>query len=249
MTHAEMDDLYELFVLGALDRDEAAEVEKHLDENCTYCHARVREAMELSAAFSGLAEMVQPPPDLRRRVLNSIAPPVPVAAKRPEEKKRNTWLGGMLALGAACAALTVFCLWLGSQTDSLQNRLTAAVQERDQLETALKTLSRSETRAVQFGKANQPRGRVFVNPRGGLVFVASGLPKIASDRTFELWLVPPTGAPRKAGLFRTDPNGDIVQASRIAVDPATTAAVAVSVEPDGGSNAPTTTPIIVVPLA
>lgn len=247
MTHAEMDELYyELFVLGAVEPEQAAEIEKHLADDCTYCNARVREARDLAAAFSGMVDVVQPPPELRRRVLDSIAPPAAVA--KPAKKQQN-WLGGMIALGAACVALTVFCLWLGSQTDSLQNRLSAATQERDQLEQALKVLSRSETRAVQFGRADQPRGRVFVNPTGGLVFVASGLPRIAADRTFELWLVPPAGAPRKAGLFRTDQNGDIVQASRIAVDPGTTAAVAVSVEPEGGSNAPTTTPIIVVPLA
>ncbi len=243
MTHAEMDELYELFVLGSLDRDEAAEIEKHLNENCTYCHARVREATQLAAAFSGLIDVVQPPDHLRARVLRSIAP-----APAPVVKKQGSWFGGMLALGAACVALTVFCLWLGSQTDSLQNRLSAAIQERDQLESALKVLSRSETRTVQFGRANQPQGRVFVNRSGGLVFVASRLPRIAADRTFELWLVPPTGAPRKAGLFRSDANGDIVQFSRAQIDPATTAAVAVSVEPEGGSNAPTTTPFIVVPL-
>lgn len=243
MTHAEMDELYELFVLGSLDREEAAEIEKHLDDDCTYCNARVREATELAAAFSGLLDVVQPPDSLRKRILKSIAP-----AAMPAPKKQTSWFGGMLALGAACVALTVFCLWLGSQTDSLQNRLSAAVQERDQLEAAMKVLSRSETRTVQFGKADQPQGRVFVNRSGGLVFVASRLPQIAPDRTFELWLVPPTGAPRKAGLFRSDRNGDIVQVSRVAVDPATTSAVAVSVEPDGGSNAPTTTPIIVIPL-
>ena len=246
MTHAEMDDLYELFVLGALDREEAREIEKHLEEGCTYCSARVREANELAAVFAGLAEPVQPPAELRERVLRTVAPPRPAAAKA--ERKHTSWFGGMLALGAACVALTVFCLWLGAQTDAMHNQLAAVQQERDQLEAALKGLSRSDTRTVQFGKANQPAGRVFVNRTGGLVFTASRLPRIASDRTFELWLIPPKGAPRKAGLFRSDANGDTVQISNAAIEPATTSAVAVSVEPDGGSNAPTTTPIIVVPL-
>ncbi len=247
MTHAEMDELYELFVLGALDREEAAEIEKHLEDNCTYCTARVREASILAAAFAGLADIVQPPENLRKRVLNSITPQRAPAIV-PEPKKQGSWLGGMLALGAACVALTVFCLWLGSQTDSLQNRLAAAQHERDQLESALKTLSQSETRTVQFGRANQPQGRVFINRARGFVFTASRLPRIGPDRTFELWYVPPTGAPRRAGLFRSDANGDTVQISNTAINPATTNAVAVSVEPDGGSPAPTTTPIIVVPL-
>ncbi len=247
MTHAEMDELYELFVLGALDREEAAEIEKHLQEDCTYCMAQVREATTLAAAFAGLADIEQPPENLKKRVLNSIAPRRS-AVVVPEPKKQNSWLGGMLALGAACLALTFFCLWLGSQTDNLQNRLTAAQHERDQLESALKVLSRSETRTVQFGRADQPQGRLFINRSRGFVFTASRLPKLAQDRTFELWYVPPTGAPRKAGLFRSDANGDTVQVSNTAINPATTNAVAVSVEPEGGSPAPTTTPIIVVPL-
>ena len=243
MTHAEMDELYELFVLGSLEQNEAAEIETHLNEDCTYCHARVREAQQLAAAFSGLIDVVQPPENLRKRILDSITPP-PAQVTR----KQSSWFGGMLALGAACLALTVFCLWLGSQTDNLQNRLAAAIQERDQLESALKVLSRPDTRTVEFGRANQPQGRVFVNRSGGVVFVASRLPRITTDRTFELWFVPPAGAPRKAGLFRSDANGDVVQIARAEVTPANTAAVAVSIEPDGGSNAPTTTPFIVVPI-
>ncbi len=114
MEHAEMDELYELFVLGSLDREEAAAIEKHLQDNCTYCHARVREATAMTASFSGLLEVVKPPEYLRKRVLGTIAPPRAVLPA----KKQTAWFGGMLALGAACVALTVFCLWLGSQTDS-----------------------------------------------------------------------------------------------------------------------------------
>jgi hypothetical protein len=131
----------------------------------------------------------------------------------------------------------------------LRSQLGATVRERDESQAALKVLSRSETRTVQFGRVNQPQGRVFVNRSGGLVFTASRLPQLANNRTFELWLVPPQGTPRAAGLFQADANSDAVRVSSVQVDPANTAAVAVSVEPTGGSPAPTTTPIIVVPLS
>jgi anti-sigma-K factor RskA len=241
MTHPEMDELYELFVLGALERNQAQEIEQHLQDNCPYCQERVREANELMAAFASVAEPVKPPKELRNRVLASIAP----AASKPNK----SWLAGLLALGAACAALIVFCILLGNQVGNLRSQLGATVRERDELQAALKVLSRSETRTVQFGKANQPQGRVFVNRTGGLVFTASGLPQLANNRTFELWLVPPRGTPRPAGLFQADANNDAVRVSSAQVNPADTAAVAVSVEPTGGSPAPTTTPIIVVPLS
>ena len=241
MTHLEMDELYELFVLGTLERDQSAEIKQHLQDDCPYCQAKVREAGELMAAFASVAEPVEPPNYLRNRVLSNIAPAAP--------RQSKNWLAGLLALGAACAALLVFCILLGNQVGNLRSQLGATVRERDELQAALKVLSRSETRTVQFGRANQPQGRVFVNRTGGLVFAGSRLPQLANNRTFQLWLVPPTGAPRAAGLFQADANSDAVRVSSVQVDPANTAAVAVSVEPTGGSPAPTTTPIIVVPLS
>jgi anti-sigma-K factor RskA len=90
---------------------------------------------------------------------------------------------------------------------------------------------------------------VFVNPRGGLVVVGSDLPSIAEDRVFQLWLIPAKGAPQPAGLFHADPAGEFVHVSTEPVDTSAVAAVAVTVEPRGGSKAPTTKPFIVVPLA
>jgi anti-sigma-K factor RskA len=240
MNHSEMEELYELFVLGTLERESAGEIEQHLRDGCTHCEAKVTEAKALMAAFATTVDISQPPAHLRDRVLSSVRP-----AAVP---KRRSPSASIYVLAGLCAALLAVCVWLGTETRDLRSRLTEAAQDRNALESALKSLGRSGTRTIQFGKANQPQGKVFVNPSGGLVFVADRLPRLASDRTFQLWLVPPTGAPRSAGLFRSDENGSSVSVSNVAVDPATTKAVAVSVEPASGSSAPTTTPIIVAGL-
>jgi hypothetical protein len=152
-------------------------------------------------------------------------------------------------LSAASIALLIIALFSSNELSHAREQLAMIRSERDQMRAALEIMSRSETRSVQFGRAeNVPHGRVFVNRNGGLVFVGSQLPQLAADRTFELWLVPQTGAPRPAGLFRPNATGDSVNVSQIAVDPSETKAVAVSIEPLAGSNAPTTTPILVVPL-
>ncbi|MBV9678828.1 MAG: hypothetical protein JO185_21000, partial [Acidobacteriaceae bacterium] len=75
MTHSEMDELYELFVLGALERDQAFEIEQHLRDNCPYCQPKVQEAQALMAAFATVTDRVEPPKQLRDRVLSSIIPP------------------------------------------------------------------------------------------------------------------------------------------------------------------------------
>lgn len=240
MTHPEMDELYELFVLGALERELASEIEEHLRDSCTHCRMKVTDATVLMAAFAETVEITPPPPRLRERVLSFGRPSFAAA--------RIKGHNGLYTLAGLCAALLAVSIWLGTETSELKSRLSNLARERNALESALKSLSRPGTRTIQFGKGNQPEGKVFVNPSGGLVFVAEGLPHLSSDRVFQLWLVPPTGAPRSAGLFRSDENGSSVTVSNVAVDPATTKAVAVSVEPAAGSAAPTATPIVVAAL-
>jgi anti-sigma-K factor RskA len=240
MTHSEMDELYELFVLRTLEREIASEIEQHLRDGCTHCESKIAKATVLMAAFAETVEITPAPPGLKDRVLSSVRP--------SSSARRGNRSSTVYALAGLCAALVAVCVWLGTETSSMNSRLNEAARERNALEAALKSLSRSGTRTIQFGKANQPEGKVFVNPSGGLVFVAARLPRLSHDHTFQLWLVPPTGAPRSAALFRPDENGSSVTVSNVAVDPATTKAVAVSVEPASGSSAPTTTPIIVAAL-
>lgn len=247
LTHAEMDELYELYVLRVLEPELAVQIDEHLRDGCEHCRARVDEALALTAQFAMQAPRVEPRAELRGRVLASIAPESKkVVAMAPPLQRPGP--RGLYGLMAACAALLVGCLWLGYRNGQTADELAQAKRDRTTLEAALKSLSRSETRAVAFGKPDQPHGRVFVNAPSGVVFVASSLPKLPAGRTFQLWLIPPSGGPKSAGVFQADAEGNSVQLSPVTVDQGTKA-VAVSVEPQSGSPAPTTTPIIVVPLA
>ena len=240
MTHEEMDELYELYVLGALEPEAAAEIEEHVRTQCAYCLQHLQDALPVTAALCALAEPVKPPARLRQRVLASV---------KPEARSRG-WLLAISGLGAACAALLALALWTSSSLRSARAEVANLQAERNQLREAVEILSKSETKTVQFGlAANQPHGRVFVNRNHGLVFVGSQLPELASDRTFELWLIPGQGSPEAAGLFRPNAAGDFVSVRRAPVDTARIQAVAVSVEPQGGSPQPTTKPILIVPLA
>ena len=238
MTHAEMNELYELYALGVLEPELASEVERHLEENCPYCREHLQEALRLTAALAETAEPVSPPAALRERILSSVRP----------RKRANNWTWAAIALAAACLALLAFSIASQLAMRNMQQRLVAAIEERDQLRSAVEILSRPETRSVEFGRTeNVPHGRVLVSRNGGVVFVGSQLPQLASNQTFELWLVPTTGAPEAAGLFRPNSAGDSVNVSPLPVG-ANTKAVAVSIEPRQGSSAPTTKPILVVPL-
>ncbi len=237
MTHAEMDELYELYALGALEGDAANEIDAHLRDECAYCLEHVREALQLTSGLAALAEPVTPPQELRERVVGRVKSPA-----RP-----RSWIFAVAALSAACLALLVFSLWSTSELHRMRGQLGVVSGERDQLRSAIELLTRSDTRTVQFGRAEDPHGRVLVSRTGGVVFVGSQLPALSRDKTFELWLVPAKGAPQPAGLFRPNTSGESLHISSQPVS-AATAAVAVSIEPRQGSAAPTTKPILVVPL-
>jgi anti-sigma factor RsiW len=241
MTHAEMSELYELYALGVLEPELAAEIERHLEDRCEYCLEHLSAAMSMTAALASIAEPANPPARLRDRVLSGVKPPKP--ARR--------WSFAVVALAAACLALVAFSVASRRAMREMQAQLAVLTQERNQLRSAVEILSRPETRTVEFGRTeNVAHGRVLVNRNGGFVFVGSQLPPLGSDQTFELWLVPASGAaPQPAGLFRPDQSGNSVHVSPAAVDARTIKAVAVSVEPQQGSTAPTTKPFLLVPLA
>lgn len=239
MTHDEMNELYELYVLGTLEPTQAAEMDEHVGTRCPYCLEHLQDAIVLASAMSGLAEDQTPPARLRRRLLASLE----------LETKRPGWLLTVAALSAACAALAVLAIWLVNSVLSYRAEITHLQMERNQLQEALEILSKPETRAVQFGLANKPRGRVFVNRDRGLIFVGTQLPELPKNQTFQLWLLPTNGAPESAGLFQSSATGDSVNVRTTPIDTTRIHAVAVSVEPRGGSPTPTTTPILVVPLA
>jgi hypothetical protein len=240
MTHPEMNDFYELYVLGVLEPEAAAEIDEHVADGCSYCREHLQDATLLASAMVGLADVRKPPVSLRKRLLDSVGQP---------RRRSNLWLA-VAALSAACLSLAVYSFWAANAVHSLQSQIAAVRDERNELRSAVEILSQPGTRTVQFGVAeNVPHGRAFVTPSGGIVFVGSQLPRIAADRAFELWLIPKQGAPRPAGVFRPNDRGNFVNVARRSVNVSDLQALAVSVEPLQGSAAPTTTPILVVPLA
>jgi anti-sigma-K factor RskA len=235
-----MEDLYELYVLDLLDAEQALEIKAHLDEQCEVCTPRTSAARVLTSSLASLAPPVEPPKELRKRVLSLAKPP----------QQSAPWLYAF----AAAAVLAFLLFGWGYQQLAAKRALTSEMaelqRERNALRSAVAILSESDTRTVQFG-ANQgaAHGRVFVSGNGGVVFVGSQLPELAADRTFELWLIPRQGNPQPAGGFKANTAGVSVDVLKQPVDTASIAAVAVSVEPGSGSPQPTTKPILIIPLA
>lgn len=242
MTHPEMDELYELYLLNALEPEQAAEISEHISRNCEFCQGRINAASEIVGSLASLAESTTPAPHLRERIL-SIARPV-------TRQHASRW---QMAFALAAAACLAFLVWGINQRNVLRDtaaQLNDVREQRNELRSALEILVQSDTRAVKFGESQSAtHGQVFLSRNGGVVFLGSNLPQLAAGKTFQLWLVPPKGNPKSAGLFTPNLQGISVDVLAKALNPTEFAAVAVSIEPAGGSPQPSSKPILIVPLA
>ena len=250
MTCEELSLVYELYALGLADEPERTELQQHLARGCPVCTAGMRRARAFNTAMLTLTPETNPPARLRRRILASVG----------DEPGRG-WIWSWAAMAAAVAVVAVI---YGVQTARAHRELAIARAElqrtasdlvitaadRARMQQALQLLDQPDTEEVSFGGSapKPPRGRVIVNPHGGVLLLVVNLPPAPAGRTYEMWLLPKTGAPAPAGVFQSEESGAAVYFRPGPVDRAATAGIAVSVEPAAGSAAPTTTPIIIAKL-
>jgi hypothetical protein len=153
--------------------------------------------------------------------------------------------------------MLMVALWLSVQERTRASELAQARHslmevsgQRDRLMQALSFLDDPSTVPVSFGKGQPipPHGNVFVHSKLGVLLIAANLPAAQAGKIYEMWVIPKGGAPRPAGLFQSQ-GGTAMHILSGPVDVASLGAVAVTLEPEAGSPAPTSTPIIVAPVA
>ena len=249
--HEQFADDLSLYALGALQGEERLTVEKHL-KDCPDCR---HELAQLQGDFALLALSASgPKPGLRSRERLMAA-----IAKEPRRTqvrlvKRKTWWTA-LEWAAAAATVTVILLLFRQNTD-LRQRVAAleanAAGQQQRLRQAKELIATlTSVDAVRFtlvaGKTPpQPQGKaIYVRSTGTLVFLASNMPELPPQKTYELWLIPTSGAPIPAGLFRPDTHGSAALIKPPLPSGIEAKTFAITVEPGPGSAAPTSTPIMV----
>jgi anti-sigma-K factor RskA len=235
-------EVLELYALGALEADERRAVDEHLERKCPMCTGALRDARRLNVEILSSLPLVTPSPALRARVLGSVA--------SPKRRLPVAWM-------ALAAGLALGMVFLGVENQRRRQELASREAETrelqaqaDQLGAALAFLRDPETRPASARPgSNQPRGTYYVNPRSGVMLIASNLAIPAAGRAYAMWVIPKSGAPRPAGVFRPDASGSVVHLQTGPVDLGTTQAFAITDEPEGGSAAPTTQPFLITPAA
>ena len=235
---------YELYALGVADEPERSELREHLQRGCEICADGIRTARGLLALMGTTAPPVAPSPRLRRRIMASVG----------AEQRGFGWTALWIAL-SALGLVTAFYFYGRDRDNALVMARLQAESRRQAIELArsneaLALLTQPESRQVTFGEGapKPPHGRVFVNPKGGVLLLASNLPAAPEGKIYEMWVIPKTGNPVPAGLFQSDAEGTALHMQKVIVDLASTKAVAVTLEAAGGVPQPTSQPLIVAVL-
>lgn len=245
MTHDDVRDLSAEYVLGALNAAERATVDAHL-EQCAACRAIFEEDARALDALGRGVDVTPAPASLRDRVLRAA-----VEAGQDDAGRENSAvparaqtsaprvLPWFLAAAAALVALLAGWQLLAIRAERETLNAVAAEQQRSLAVLAAADLVRFDLR----GDAAPARARAFWSHRHGMVFTAEGLAPVPAGRTYQLWVIS-RGKPISAGVFAATATGDARVVMPTPVTLTQVDAVAVTVEPAGGLDAPSTTPIL-----
>lgn len=256
------DDLHSLaaaYALDALDDDERTAFEAHLAE-CASCSLAVADQQAAAALLVPDDELVGPPPDLKARVMAQIAdtaqlPPVasdPVAPQVPPAspvapappatqhaepstatplRRRSEARPPWIALAAAAVVVVVLgfgaVMVLGGD---------GGTPNPDRAELAAELLEAPDAVTVELqGDTPGTVQVLYSETEGRAVVVGDGLDAPGDDRVYQLWTIS-GDQPTPSETFTPD-GGELGEEFDLTVDPPD--AWAITIEPAGGSTAPT----------
>ncbi|UEJ81729.1 anti-sigma factor [Brachybacterium halotolerans subsp. kimchii] len=238
--HEELEALAASYALDALDPSETAAVEAHL-ATCPQCRELVDSLRESTLGLSDGLE-TPPPAALRDRILEAVsdesdtAPTPPTTAEEPEapeesegpeehrpprRPRRRAVLAGGFALAASALVATGLVVarpWRSQEEKDIDEVLAA--DDAREYTTTWRSARITAVRSPSLGSA---------------VLKVEDLPAAPSGKDYQAWTKESEG-PVSAGLVHPDDDGD----SRTLLSAGSAEGAAISLEPAGGSEQPTT---------
>lgn len=248
--HKQFADDLALCALGTLQPAERAALEKHLTE-CPDCRRELAQLRGDSALLAMSIPAEMPPGRARQRLMNAVA--AESHATRPAPHAR-TWARWIPSLAAVALGLIAIILWhqdtdLRRQMANLRENYSQQQEELRSASEVLATLTDPAAARFTLSAVNvppRPQGKaIYARNRGSLIFIASKMPALPPQKAYELWLIPASGAPIPAGIFKPDANGGATLINPQLPGNVDAQTFAITVEPEGGSSAPTSQPIMV----
>ena len=218
----EVEELIGAYVLGALPTESLSEIGEHL-ATCAN-HPETAELQAVAGSLALAAPEKEPSPALKTRLMAAVGSEGRAPAQAKPSANPFVWLIRLMQTRlapyalAAGLAVALVALLLTNGGDG------------------------GETLVADFTDGGQARGQLIYIPDSGLaVLQAHGLEELPTDKTYQVWALR-GDEPASIGFLDDPARGEVV--TTLGVDLSGADAVAVTVEPRGGSPQPTTTPVL-----
>lgn len=241
------------YAVDAVNAQERVDFEQHL-QVCADCRFEL-DGLRAAASRLGGSESAAPPPQLRDSILAEIDTIRPLAPIVPDSDapggseevapRAPTSVGGhrrrvyrWLAATAAAAALVVAGIAWHPWTHPEPTRVTAIEQvlQAPDAQRYVKHLDGATATVIYSPKL------------GESVLTTEHMAPAPSGHTYQIWYMTASGQATSAGFIKPT-EGSPRQRVLLQGNADRAATIGVTVEPTGGSSKPTTTPLMVIPLA
>jgi len=261
-THEQFAEDQALYALNELTGSDRQEFEQHL-ETCASCRREVQALRGDLGLLALSASGPNPPVRSKERLMRAVAAePRGMSAPAAEKPRRCGFGWAWVPILAGIALLfAVGSLWrenagmrdeLAKLTGLYQNTSTQLSQTSTQLaqdEERLRLLSAPDAVQVSLNPQAEPRKphatAIYSPSQKRMLLVASNLAPVPAGKAYELWIIPAQGAPINAGMFKPDEHGNAVMMDHPMPEGVVAKAFAVTLEPEAGSDKPTS-PILIV---
>jgi anti-sigma-K factor RskA len=248
--------------MQALSREESAGLRLHLAE-CAECREQLAEIAGDLALVAMSVEQHDVPEGARQRLLERISATsdtrehasrgsvIPISH---EKRAPRSWMWipwtAVAALLVLSAALGVKLFFVDQQLETedallRHNERLLQKQNADSLRARalLDVLTAPTAQRVTLTTGKTPPApsarAVYLASRGALILQASNMQPLPPDKTYELWVIPASGAPIPAGTFRPDASGSGSVVMPWIPPGVEAKAFGITVENAGGSQTPT----------
>jgi anti-sigma-K factor RskA len=233
-SHEELKELLVPYALGAVPPEEMAEIRSHI-LTCEECMAEADSFAEVASTLAVAADEEPVPAGFADRVIDLARDGRSVEPARPMRSRR--WrLVEALSFAALVLAVAVlgFAVVNARSDAAFERRVAAALVDGDGLQLT----------------GQEGVGASVVSTGDETVFVAAGLEEVESSETYQLWLMKgDCGSADSAdctiesgGTFEPGDDGVVFHEASQPLDAYDDAAV--TIEPEGGSEQPTSDPLI-----
>jgi len=266
MIDERMEEQASLYVLGALSAEEQRAFEAALEQNAEL--RQLVEALRVSRdAMAGNVPLVEPPPQLRQKILSQVEPQKVIELPPRREPISIVRLLFPWALATCLAVVCGISFWqqgrmqgrLGEQAERLQalNRMADSLREAtnhlQQMVVALRETNRlANLRIAMLNSmlSDTPKAvavSLWDNEQQRGVFVVQNLKPLPAGKDYQLWVMDPKyPTPVSAGVFQVDEKGNVRIEFKAGKPIASAEKFAVTMEPKGGLPTPTLSNLVLL---